>query len=204
MCLRENHNLAKYCLICFVFRCSSHCIVNLLKALLLCNCKSVYSSANGFYELLLLLLLHFSTAITSPKVQNCKVRSHYMKKQDVDLQAPASIGQLHWSEVPYHLFLPSISQRDLCYMACDQKTCAGKTESHSSSNWRNTKSSWRRTFLYLGAGREVLHSPQPSGRPRLGGGCKSSYLWELLPQLSGLLESPIQTYSVEKIQLLLW
>lgn len=38
---------------------------------------------------------YYNFLLQSPKVQNCKVRSHYMKKQDVDLQAPASIGQLH-------------------------------------------------------------------------------------------------------------
>lgn len=68
-------------------------------------------------------------------------------------------------------------------------------------NFHNSKqrtSTWRRrTSLYLAAGTEVLHSPQPSGRPRLGGGCKSSSLWELLLQLIGLLESLIQTCSVE-------
>lgn len=73
-----------------------------------------------------------------------------------------------------------------------------KINLHHSSHWQNTTPTWRRSsFLYLGAGREALHSPQPSGRPRLGGGCKSSYLWELLLQLIGLLESLIQTCSVE-------
>lgn len=53
-----------------------------------------------------------SSAITSENTQN----------DAVNLQTPAAIRQLHRAQVPHHLFLPSLSQRDLCYMACDQKT----------------------------------------------------------------------------------
>lgn len=57
-----------------------------------------------------------------------------------------------------------------------------------------------KTCLYLGAGTEVLRSPRPSGHPQLEGGCKNSYLLELLLQLYVLLESQIQTHSVEKLK----
>lgn len=45
------------------------------------------------------------------------------KKTCVDLQTPASIRELDWAQVPHHLHLPGLRQRDLSYMAGDQETC---------------------------------------------------------------------------------
>lgn len=55
-------------------------------------------------------------------VKSSAITSEHMENYAVNLQTPAAIGQLHRTQVPHHLFPPCLSQRDLCYMACDQKT----------------------------------------------------------------------------------
>lgn len=69
-------------------------------------------------------LVEFSAALTVLHFKNHKVISYHVRTQNdaVNLQTPAAIRQLHRTQVPHHLFLPGLSQRDLCYVACDQKT----------------------------------------------------------------------------------
>lgn len=52
-------------------------------------------------------------------------------KSAVDLQTPSSIRQLNWVQVPHHLFLPGLSQRDLGHVASDQETWSTEMVTHA-------------------------------------------------------------------------
>lgn len=55
------------------------------------------------------------------------------KPSAAHLQTPASIRQLNRAQVPHHLFLPGISQRDLSHVAGDQETWRTEMDTHNNN-----------------------------------------------------------------------
>lgn len=135
----------------------------------------------------------------------------FKSQNAVDLQTPASIWQLNGAQVPHHLLLPGLGQRNLSHVTCDQETWSTEMdtntvtlkyiETHAQEHWRQDKDGCCRwmNLLHLGAGREVHRSLQPSDRPRPADGCRSASLSELHLQPCEQPGSQTQTYSVEKM-----
>lgn len=121
------------------------------------------------------------------------------EKRAADLQTPASIWELDRSQVPHHLLLPGIAQRDFSHVACDQESWNAQTYTLShTETLMVTSAAFSLSQISNDSNNCKLsfHLRTKADRTRWGGGGDSQPTWEQ-EQRSTIVSSPVAVLSLE-------